>query len=220
MMRLCGEPVHPHHPRQCDMRCIYLYTKLNTKYITFTYTMWPIVEFSMDSPVSGPFYSPQDAPDLASTYANGWPSSLPLGLSGAENGWLEDYPYLFDFSGANCWTWGGCINFANFIDIYISEIETSGNWSTTKRSSVNCQSSSPMGWPKNWKTMKNWLWEGGSMNFWFAEDVEGIFKRGSESWKVFVTSRLLGCEKIIESQIPFSVTWIFKQRIQPVYLSK
>ena len=119
MMRLCGEPVHPHHPRQCDMRCIYLYTKLNTKYITFTYTMWPIVEFSMDSPVSGPFYSPQDAPDLASTYANGWPSSLPLGLSGAENGWLEDYPYLFDFSGANCWTWGGCINFANFIDIYI-----------------------------------------------------------------------------------------------------
>lgn len=48
--------------------------------------MWPIVEFWMDSPVSGPFYSPQDAPDLASMYANGWPSSLPLGLSGAANG--------------------------------------------------------------------------------------------------------------------------------------
>lgn len=48
--------------------------------------MWPIVEFRMDSPVSGPFYSPQDAPDLASMYANGWPSSLPLGLSGAANG--------------------------------------------------------------------------------------------------------------------------------------
>ena len=53
-------------------------------------------------------------------YANGWPSSLPLGLSGAENGWLEDYPYLFGrvtFQGRTVELrgGGGCINYANFI---------------------------------------------------------------------------------------------------------